>query len=209
MTKQDLQQGSQERPVARRSSLPCLVVAVVILLLLYGFARLRESGNSGGSHPAVGAKLQGLELQALLHSSGQVSLQDLTGRATLINYWGPWCGPCRREMPHLIELERELSGRDDFRLISVSCGIQQAYSDLGELRDATDQFARDNLISFPVYYDPGGHSRGVLVASADLEGFGYPTSLLVDQDLVIRGVWVGYNLGMEDDVERVVRRLLN
>jgi thiol-disulfide isomerase/thioredoxin len=39
------------------------------------------------------------------------------GRPTVLNLWATWCGPCRRELPLLID---EVGGRDDVRLALVS-----------------------------------------------------------------------------------------
>ena len=49
----------------------------------------------------------------------QVALQDLRGKATLINAWATWCGPCRLEMPYLSDLYRRLS-REGLDVIAVS-----------------------------------------------------------------------------------------
>ena len=53
-----------------------------------------------------------------LHS---IPLIDLDGRQTLladwqfeilvVNFWAPWCAPCRREIPALIQIQREYAER--------------------------------------------------------------------------------------------------
>ncbi len=34
----------------------------------------------------------------------RVQLADYRGKVVLLNFWGTWCGPCRKEIPYFIEL---------------------------------------------------------------------------------------------------------
>ena len=38
-------------------------------------------------------------------------LADFYGKVTVINLWATWCGPCRREIPELIKLNKEFHSR--------------------------------------------------------------------------------------------------
>jgi len=37
-----------------------------------------------------------------------MSLSSLKGQVVVIDFWASWCGPCRRENPHMVELYNEL-----------------------------------------------------------------------------------------------------
>lgn len=44
----------------------------------------------------------------LLDLSGQKhALSDYRGRWVIINFWATWCGPCIKEIPELVELQRK------------------------------------------------------------------------------------------------------
>lgn len=36
-----------------------------------------------------------------------ISLEDDKGKIVLLNFWATWCGPCREEIPDLIELQKK------------------------------------------------------------------------------------------------------
>ena len=47
-----------------------------------------------------------------------VRLESFKGKVILINFWATWCGPCRVEIPYLIELQRQYP--DDMVVLGVS-----------------------------------------------------------------------------------------
>lgn len=84
------------------------------------------------------------------------------GRPTVVNLWASWCGPCRRELPLLMEVA---GGRDDVRLVLVSQGEAE--------ETVAGYLGREGLPSGDVRRDPA-RALGRAVELA-----GYPTSLFV------------------------------
>ncbi|TAL70932.1 MAG: TlpA family protein disulfide reductase [Bacteroidetes bacterium] len=51
-----------------------------------------------------------------------VRFSDYTkGKVVLLNFWGTWCPPCRREIPDLVEVSKDMANKD-FILIGVATG---------------------------------------------------------------------------------------
>lgn len=40
-----------------------------------------------------------------------VKLSDFSGKAVVLNFWGTWCEPCRKETPDLLALQQQFDGK--------------------------------------------------------------------------------------------------
>jgi thiol-disulfide isomerase/thioredoxin len=49
-----------------------------------------------------------------------VPLEALKGKSVYVDVWATWCGPCKREIPHLKELEAQYHENEDIVFMSVS-----------------------------------------------------------------------------------------
>ena len=47
-----------------------------------------------------------------------ISLEDDKGKVVLLNFWATWCGPCREEIPDLIQLQKKY--KDQLAIIALA-----------------------------------------------------------------------------------------
>ncbi|MEX2027121.1 MAG: TlpA disulfide reductase family protein, partial [Pirellulaceae bacterium] len=180
-----------------------------VALSLRAWFRPPEAGRDGAAHPAVSRQVTFVSLKPLTGKADDVSLEDLQGKVTLINYWGPWCGPCRIEFPHLYELRQSFRQQPAVQVISVSCsGYEGAEDNSPEDIRATEEFLREQNAHLPTYYDPFYKSRRQLLETAGLDAFSYPTTVIFDGRGTIRGLWQGYIAGDELAMHRLMKELV-
>jgi thiol-disulfide isomerase/thioredoxin len=151
--------------------------------------------------------LASLKLTGLTPGAKDLSLADLHGRIALVNFWGTWCPPCREEFPHIVAMHGKWRESPNVVIVPVSCGSSGTSENLDELRQETLAFLTHEHAELPVYADPIGATRQ---AVGDAIGFeGYPTTIVLDRQGIIRGHWVGYVPGYETQMDLLIERILD
>lgn len=94
-----------------------------------------------------------------------VSLADLRGKVTVMNFWGVWCGWCVKEMPDLAALAKRYANDGQVRIVTVDTDSDPA---------VVRQWMKEHHYDFPVLLDDGWtHRAGV---------FAYPTTWFLDPE---------------------------
>ena len=104
-----------------------------------------------------------------------LALSDLRGDIVLVNVFASWCGPCRAETPHLVEVFDEVDNE----------GIEFVGLNLSESSDAVRIFKDEFDINFPLLLNQDGRLTEIY------QPIGLPTSWFIDADGVVRYVFAG------------------
>lgn len=107
----------------------------------------------------------------------QVALRDLRGDVVVLNVWATWCYPCRREMPTIEALHRELAPYG-LRVVAVSIDGDRAAR---EIR----RFVEEYELGFTILHDPGQQ------VTRDFRTRGVPETFLIDREGRLIRHWVG------------------
>lgn len=73
----------------------------------------------GATAPAVGSGKWRADFSAPNPEGKMVSLKESLGKATIVDFWASWCGPCRQENPHIVALYKEFHSKG-LNIIGVS-----------------------------------------------------------------------------------------
>jgi thiol-disulfide isomerase/thioredoxin len=76
----------------------------------------------------------------------EITLSDQQGKVVLVNVFASWCGPCRVEAPHLVEVYNNL---DQDRVEFIGLNLQERPSEVEFFRD-------EFFIDFPLVLNEGG-----------------------------------------------------
>jgi thiol-disulfide isomerase/thioredoxin len=182
-----------------RGSSPAARIAVVAAatVLLVGGCRPVPS-----SHPTVGRAVGPLPIVSIHDAT--TAPPDVAGRVTLLNFWGTWCPPCRRELPGLVRLAARLAGEPAFQLIAVSCGA--GAEDVAEVTAETRAFLTERGLEVGAWAFVDAAARRDVSERLGLDAF--PTTYLVGPDGRVRRVWRGYRPSDEPEIARAVLEVL-
>jgi len=153
------------------------------------------------THPAEGRVMGPLPIVSL--DDAIIPVPSLAGKVTLLNFWGTWCPPCRKELPGLVRIAQRLDDEPRFQLIAVSCGSGGDDADLA--RETTSFLAARQL---PIA--AWGFSEAVVATHFSL-AYGleaFPTTYLIGPDARVRRVWTGYRSSDEADIAAAILVLL-
>ncbi len=88
---------------------------------------LLSTACTGGGHPLEGRPAPSFELKDLAGET--VRLSDLAGRVLVLEFWAPWCGHCRENIPVMKRLHDDLE-KDGVTVLGIS--LEQGPKTVGE-----------------------------------------------------------------------------
>jgi thiol-disulfide isomerase/thioredoxin len=157
-------------------------LAAMVMLAACARTGADEQSRSAGEvgYPAVARNLtrvppdQRKELPAVsgpaLGTSTTISTQEYRGKVVVINVWGSWCPPCRKEAPDLQAASVETKNVAQF------VGITSKDYDPAP----AEAFVRSFKITYPSIYDPTG--KVLLTFAGQLPPSAIPSTMIIDRD---------------------------
>lgn len=108
-------------------------------------------------------------------------LADYAGKVLVVNLWATWCGPCRQEMPHLIQIAQEYKSKG-VEILGLTT------EDPAEDAEVVKDFSRQFKINYPIGW-ANGQMRSELTQGRGV----IPQTFILGRDGKIRNHFVGFN----------------
>jgi len=118
-----------------------------------------------------------------------LTLESLSGKVVLIDFWATWCGPCREALPHVKEIAHKFEGQP-FVVLSVSLDNDEA-----KWKD----FVGKNGMTWLQYRDGGFTGR----IAAQFAVNAIPATFTIDADGVLEDQHVG-----DADIDGKLKKLV-
>jgi thiol-disulfide isomerase/thioredoxin/TolA-binding protein len=133
-------------------------------------ANLRLAGSSDEQRQVLATRLipakkvaNAFEMKDL--DGNRISLDDVKGRVTVLNFWGIWCAPCVAEMPYVQKLHEKYANDPKVKILTINNDSDPK---------KVPKWMKTNGYSFPVLLDNGFIDR----AKKDIAAF--PTTWFLD-----------------------------
>tara|TARA_B100001964_G_scaffold33397_1_gene35360 strand:+ start:681 stop:1373 length:693 start_codon:yes stop_codon:yes gene_type:complete len=125
----------------------------------------------------------------------QISLKDLKGQVTLLQFTASWCHVCREEMPHI---EKEIWK------VYKNMGLNVIGIDRDEPAEVVTSFAKEVEITYPLALDPGAD---IFALFADRDS-GVTRNIILGPDGKIVFLTRLFEIQEFDQMKRVIHNLL-
>jgi thiol-disulfide isomerase/thioredoxin len=190
------------RPSRRATwlAMGAVAVALGLIWLAPGINDLHVDGGVGGvetDYPGEPDDAQATGKNAPLHftlkdmNGADVKLASFKGKVILLNFWATWCGPCKAEIPSLVELQNQYA--DDLVVLGFS---------VDDTVDKMKPYAAQYKINYPLLV--GNGREDVQEAFGPL--FGIPVSVIIGRDGKIAKKHSG--IATKSQIEREIKALL-
>jgi thiol-disulfide isomerase/thioredoxin len=120
-----------------------------------------------------------------------VRLDSFKGKVILINFWATWCGPCKAEIPSLVELQEEYA--DDLVVLGFS---------VDDPAEKMKPYAEEYKVNYPLLVGNGRED----VQNAFGPLLGIPVSVIIGRDGIIAKKHTG--IATKEQFEQEIKALL-
>ena len=178
-----------------------VTLALALIWIAPGIEHVDEPAATGGvstsgspgepEDAAAVGKPARLDFQLKDMNGVDVKLDSFKGKVILLNFWATWCGPCKAEIPSLVELQEKYA--DDLVVLGFS---------VDDPAEKIKPYADEYKVNYPLLVGNGRED----VQNAFGPLLGIPVSVIIGRDGIIAKKHTG--IATKEQFEREIQALL-
>ncbi|MDX2128474.1 MAG: TlpA disulfide reductase family protein [Chloroherpetonaceae bacterium] len=123
-----------------------------------------------------------------------IDLDALKGKGVIVNFWATWCGPCKAEIPAMIELQKKY--QNDFTFIGLA---------VNDTEEKVNYYIQQDGINYPIAMDNGIGQNYSRLLKGGMRGI--PTSFVINKTGKIIEVRIG--TATKDELETMIQQSIS
>lgn len=132
---------------------------------------------------------------------GEFSLADYKGKIVVLDLWATWCGPCRQEVPHLVEIQNEYGGRG-VQVVGITVD-RRTTPDEEESATLVRDFSREYKINYKLGWTNDEVDKLIAYGRGSI-----PQTLIINRDGKVLLHQVGFGAGLPQKIRAIVDQAL-
>lgn len=157
------------------------------------------TANRSSEYPPLASGLADADIELLDGTKTRVS--EKKGKVVMLNLWGIWCGPCREEMPHLVEMQKQYADKG-FEVIGLNIGDKDGGP---ENMDEIKKFGDKTGLNYTLArFNPMSVRQFYLITKQEV----VPQSMIIDRQGHLRAVFIGGGQKVFNSMQEVLDKTM-
>lgn len=174
-----------------------LIAVFFVGLLIAGCAggpAANLSSRKESTYPPVSPRIMTAENKLLDQTI--FKLEEKKGKVILVNLWATWCGPCREEIPQLVEMQEKYKDQG-FEVIGLDVD--------DETKEEIEAFTTKMKVNYTIGW---AHDNVTIEISRMNKMNGIPQSILINRNGELTGIFRGGGANVLAKMKETVAKIV-
>jgi peroxiredoxin len=175
---------------------PMLLSTALVLVAASGCG---AAGGGGAQSALVGTAAPSFKAEPI-GGDGAKSLEEAKGKVVILDFWGTFCGPCKKSFPKYQGLVDQFGG--DVTVLAVSIDEADNADEVKKTKERINDFVKETGVKFAIVWDKD---------HAIVKQYGVtqmPTSFIIDKTGTVKFVHAAYKDDEDAKIAEEVKGLI-
>jgi thiol-disulfide isomerase/thioredoxin len=172
-----------------------IILVTAIAYTFYQEDRPRLAMSDSASNASLPENVMQASINLL--DGQKTKLADYSGKVLVVDLWATWCGPCRQEIPHLVEIAKEYKSKG-VEVIGLTNEDPEIHS------QTVKDFSKEFNINYPIGWADEEMQIGIMQGRN-----GIPQTLIIGRDGKVLRHFRGFNRRLVPEMKAAIEEAVS